>query len=300
MLDSTGITNAITNNYTAKLTGNYSVEVTNTRGSCKTTSSKVLVTKLVMPATPEIWPGKYQDGKCPGENQIVLSVKQPVTEYSYQWKRNGTPISNATDSSYSYSGILPAGDYTVEVSQSGCKTESAIQSIAYDDAPAIPSIYSQGPIVWYLACSIVNASHYKWYYNGNLIPGADKYLYVANQNLGDYYVSIGNAKGCYTASDVITIPPEITGIEDIDPFSGLKIYPNPTSGIFTIEMENQKFGELMILVMTQEGKQVLNHKFEKTTEHFRNQIDLSKQSKGIYFIYLQINGLTSNKKIIIE
>jgi len=298
MLDGTGITNAIANNYTAKLTGNYSVEVTNTRGSCTDTSSQVLVTKLDMPATPVIVPENYQEGKCPGENQIILSVDQPVTEYNYQWKRNGTPISDATGSSYS--GILPAGDYIVEVSLSGCKTESAVQSIIYNDAPAKPSIYSQGPIVWYLACSIVNASHYKWYYNGNLIPGADKYLYVANQNLGNYYVSIGNAKGCYTASDVITIPTGITGIEDIDPFSGLKIYPNPTSGIFTIEMENQKFGELMILVMTQEGKQVLNHKFEKTTEHFRNQIDLSKQSKGIYFIYLQINGLTSNKKIIIE
>ena len=103
--------------------------------------------------------------------------------------------------------------------------------------------------VWYLACSNDSASQYKWYYNGTLIPGADKYLYVANQNLGNYYVSISNAKGCFTASDEIKIPSGATGIDDVDPFAGLKIYPNPTPGLFTIEMDNQVFGDLNIKII---------------------------------------------------
>ena len=300
MLNNTGITNAITNNYTAKLSGNYSVEVTNTKGLCKTTSSQVAVTKLVKPATPVIVTQNYQVGTCPGANQIVLSVDQPVIDYGYQWKRNGTPISNATGSNYS--GFLSAGDYSVTVSQSGCKTESAVKTIVYDNAPPKPLIYVHGPNVWYLASSIADAAQYKyrWYYNENLIPGADKYIYVANKNLGNYYVTIENNKGCYTSSDVVKIPTGGISIEDTDPFAGLKIYPNPNSGQFTIETDNRIFGEVEISVLDQRGNEIFRSKSEKTSEKFSSLINLRNKSKGIYFVNLRIKGLITGSKIIIE
>ena len=142
MIDGTSLTGGGLYKYVAKLTGNYSVEVINTTGNCKDTSSQVSVTKLDMPATPLIVTENYQEGKCPGDNPVVLSVDQPVTEYSYQWKRNGTPISNAITSSHQ--GFLPAGDYSVVVNQAGCKTESVVKTIIYDDAPEKPLIYAEG------------------------------------------------------------------------------------------------------------------------------------------------------------
>jgi PKD repeat protein len=299
MLNNTGITNANSNNYKAKVTGNYSVEVTNSKGSCKTTSSQVSVTKLATPAIPAIIPENYITGKCPGTTSIVLKVDQSVTEYSYQWKRNGTPISNAINSSYQAS-LLPAGDYSVTASLSGCKTESLVQPIIYDDAPAKPLVYAQGPSVWYLACSNDSAAQYKWYFNGTLIPGADSYFYVANRKLGKYNVSISNAKGCFTMSDTLTIPKGTTGIEDVDPFVGLKIYPNPTNGLFTIEMNNQVFGNLIIGILNQGGKEILNIKFKKTTEHFSSQVDLSGQPKGMYLINLKIDKYLANRKVVVK
>jgi hypothetical protein len=65
-------------------------------------------------------------------------------------------------------------------------------------------------------------------------------------------------------------------------------------------MDNQKFGDLMIMVMTQDGKQVLNLKFEKTTEHFFGQIDLSGQPKGMYLINMLIDKYSAIKKVIVE
>jgi FG-GAP-like repeat/PKD domain/Secretion system C-terminal sorting domain len=300
MLNNTGITNAIANNYTAKMSGNYSVEVTNTKGSCKTTSSQVAVTKLAMPATPVIVTQNYQEGKCPGENQIVLSVDQPVIEYSYQWKRNGTPISNATGGSHI--DILSAGDYSVTANLSGCRTESAVKTITYENAPPKPLIYIHGPNVWYLACSISSAEEYKyrWYYNGILIPEADKYIYVANQNLGNYYVTIENTKGCYSSSDVVKIPTGDISTEETDPFAGLKIYPNPSPGQFVVEMDNQAYGEIVISVLAQGGRQVLSKKFDKTTEHFLNQLDLSGQAKGIYIINFKTDKFLVTRKLVVE
>jgi len=299
MLNNTPITNADSNDFTAKLTGNYSVEVINSKGGCITISSQLPVTKQEKPAIPVIVTANYQPEECPGESPVVLSVDQQVAEYSYQWMRNGTPISYATTGSYQ--GLLPEGDYTVVVDQAGCLTESDVTTLVYDDAPTKPLIYATGPTVWYLVCSNDSADHlYKWYYNGTLIPRAEKYIYVANQRLGKYNVSVGNANGCFTMSDTLRIPTGIIGIEDIDPFAGLIIYPNPTSGIFTIEMDNELFGELIIAIFDQNGKEIRIIKSEKTTGNFSEQVNLSSYTKGLYYISLEINGQVSNKKIIIE
>ena len=182
----------------------------------------------------------------------------------------------------------------------GCKSQSDILNVYFENAPEKPLVYAQGPAIWFLACSNDSASQYKWYYNGSIIQGADQYIYVANRNLGQYSVSIANAKGCFTVSDVVTIPTGVTGIDDVDPFAGLKIYPNPTPGLFTIEMDNLLFGDLIINILTQEGKEILKIKFEKTTVHFSSQIDFSGQPKGMYLINLLIDKYFVNRKVIVE
>jgi hypothetical protein len=101
-------------------------------------------------------------------------------------------------------------------------------------------------------------------------------------------------------SDVITIPTGTTGIDDIDPFAGLKIYPNPNPGLFTIEMNNQLFGDLMIGIFSEEGKEIINIKFKKTTEYFSSQINMSRQPKGYYLITFDLNKKIAVRKIIIE
>jgi hypothetical protein len=161
-------------------------------------------------------------------------------------------------------------------------------------------IIAKGPNVWYLISSITSAQKYKWYYNGTLIQGADDFMHIAGQNLGRYNLSISNDGVCYTISDTLTIPKGTTGIEDSDPFENVKIYPNPTTGMFTIEMNNNVFGELVIDIITQNGSKILNIKFEKTTEHFQSQIDLSGRSKGMYLINLSLDKFMTTRKILVE
>jgi PKD repeat protein len=291
------IASATTNSYTATYSGKYQLQISNEQG-CSVITPAVNVTVKPIPYKPVIASDNYQQGKCLGENPLRLNVNQIVTEYNYQWSRNGIPLSNA--GTFSLEGFLAQGDYSVEADLNGCKVQSDLFSITYQDAPEKPMIYAQGPSVWYLACSNDSASKYRWYCNGNLIEGADKYFYVANRKMGNYQVSISNTKGCITMSDITTIPPGTTGLEETDPFDGLKIYPNPTPGLFTIEMDNQIFGELVIDILTQEGKKTLKIKFEKTYEHFLSQIDLSGQLKGLYLIYFRLKNYSEIKKIIIE
>jgi PKD repeat protein len=298
LLDGTGLTNADSSKLVAMFSGNYSVKVTNSIGNCLTTSAGTIVTTKELPVKPIIGSDNWHEGDCPGINPVKISVNQAVSEYSYQWYRDDVPLSSST---LPYlEGFLKQGDYTLKADLSGCGSLSDKFSIVYQNAPEAPQIIAKGPTVWYLLCNNTNAVSYKWYYNGNLISGANNYMYVANQKLGKYNVSISNDKGCFTMSDTITIPIGTTGIEDVYPFAGLKIYPNPSLGLFTIEMDNNIFGELMIDIFDQNGTKALNIKFEKTTEHFMCQIDLSGQSKGMYIINLAIKEYTATRKLIVE
>jgi hypothetical protein len=118
--------------------------------------------------------------------------------------------------------------------------------------------------------------------------------------MGIYRVEISIQGNCYVPSDEITLPLGITGTEDIDPFEGVKIYPNPTPGMFTIEMNNNIFGELLIDLFSQTGSKVLNIKFEKTTEHFQTKIDLSGQPKGMYLINISLDKFKVVRKVLVE
>ncbi|MBK9390236.1 MAG: VCBS repeat-containing protein [Bacteroidetes bacterium] len=183
-------------------------------------------------------------------------------------------------------------------SENGCSdTASSVLNICNETLEK-PAIISRGPNVWYLQCSIETAKYYRWYLNDKIISEAKGYDYLANQKMGIYKVEISDKGECYIPSDEIKIPTGITGIEDSDPFEGVKIYPNPTPGLFTIEMDNNIFGELVIDIYNQIGSKALNIKFEKTTEHFQTQIDLSGQSKGMYLINLSLDEFRAVRKLL--
>jgi len=182
----------------------------------------------------------------------------------------------------------------------GCSDTARAEIYICNEALDKPEIISQGPSVWYLLCSINNAKLYRWYWNNKLISDANSSFYLANQKTGTYRVEISNNGNCYIPSDDIEIPKGITGIEDTDPFENVKIYPNPTTGMFTIEMNNNIFGELAIDIFTQNGSKALNIKFEKTTAHFSSQIDLNGQGKGMYLLNLSLDKYRAVRKVVVE
>ena len=185
-------------------------------------------------------------------------------------------------------------------SENGCSDTAKAEIYICNETLEKPSIISRGPNIWYLLCDNTSAKHYRWYLNDKIIPEANSYFYMVNQKLGTYKVEISDKGECYIPSDEIQIPKGITGVEDADPFEDVRIYPNPTTGMFTIEMNNNIFGELIIDIYTQSGSKALNIKFEKTTEHFMSQIDLSGQSKGMYLVNLSLDKFRAVRKVVVE
>ena len=84
-----------------------------------------------------------------------------------------------------------------------------------------------------------------------------------------------------------------TSVNDIKQ-SIFNIYPNPTNGLFTIDLDNTNVYDIKISNVL--GQLVLNTK----SDGLSTVIDLSSLDKGIYTVDLISDGQTYSDKIIIE
>ena len=90
-------------------------------------------------------------------------------------------------------------------------------------------------------------------------------------------------------------PPIVTDLPLVSGADNFNIYPNPSSGIFTLNMNN--ILNAKVFVYDTHG----NSLFTKDCRNETNpQIDLSNQSKGIYFVEMVAGNERRTEKIIIQ
>jgi photosystem II stability/assembly factor-like uncharacterized protein len=127
--------------------------------------------------------------------------------------------------------------------------------------------------------------------NNTFVPiaGETGRSFVPAQN-GSYAVEISNGE-CSVVSECIDFTLlKITGTNLPE---GIKIYPNPSGGIFTVEINHPENGTYLKLTGIS-GKTL----FVIPLHSGKNIIDIRKFSKGIYMLQLLQNGRISNFKII--
>ena len=88
-------------------------------------------------------------------------------------------------------------------------------------------------------------------------------------------------------------------INEITEQVSVTIFPNPSNGIFNLEMEqfvNLKMGSIDIFNVL--GEQIFQSNIQNQTSNI--QINLSAQPKGIYFVNIKVGQELISKKIVIE
>ena len=111
-----------------------------------------------------------------------------------------------------------------------------------------------------------------------------------------------NTSNTYTLENIqanSTISVEFVVIDAIVDNEVLKarIYPNPSKGQITIELNNAENKSMQIEVRDVLGKLILT---EMQTIISKNTIDLTSQNPGIYNLMIKIDNQISNFKIMIE
>tara|TARA_B110000238_G_C16141407_1_gene446478 strand:- start:7417 stop:7716 length:300 start_codon:yes stop_codon:yes gene_type:complete len=82
--------------------------------------------------------------------------------------------------------------------------------------------------------------------------------------------------------------------------NNLNIYPNPSSDIFNISFISEDIQSLRIKVLNLLGEVIYTQDLEQFIGEYTKQIDLSNNSKGVYFLEITINNAIVNKKLIIQ
>ena len=193
MLDGNAISGATNAAYTAKIAGSYTVEITSYASNCVTTSTATRVTVNASPtATITVSPSS---AFC----QAFLLTASSGT--SYQWLTGGSPISGATNSTFTGTG---GNSYAVEITNAaGCKATSAVTPLPLASMMSVV-ISPAGPVALCAGQSaILNAPTgqgftYQWSKNGAIITGATHASYTVT-NAGLYTVTV-SASGCSATS----------------------------------------------------------------------------------------------------
>ena len=189
-------------NYTASVSGVYSVVVTNSYG-CPVISAPVTVTVNSAPLATLAAGGPTTF--CTGKNVLLKAISG--TGYTYKWKRSGVVITGQTSSTYL---AETTGVYSVEVTNAaGCSTTSIAISVSVVPAPlatvavAGPTTFCEGKNV--LLKAIVGTGYtYQWRKNGVNMHSQNSSTLTAMLT-GIYTIVVTNSGGCSTTSTGIDV-----------------------------------------------------------------------------------------------
>ena len=222
---------------------------------------------------------------------------------SWQWQFPGGVPSSSTDQNPTNICYNLPGTYDVVLittNANGTDTLTEQNYITVNPTPPNPTIVQVG---YTLTSS--PATSYQWQLNTVNIPGATNQSYTVLQS-GYYTVVVGDSHGCNSSFTKYIL---ISGINDVFSDANISIYPNPSSGSFTVEMPDELNRDgVSIDVMNTLGQKVFSSNESRpdgvTNSSLWNSsekriIDLTKEACGVYFIEIKSQNTFLKKKILI-
>lgn len=224
---------------------------------------------------------------CPGTTQSY-STSGNATIYNWTVPAGWTNMVGQGTNSINVTVEANGGNITVFANNNCGNSPTQTLAVTFHSIPPVPTITANGTTLMSSA-----GTTYQWYFNGSLIQGATTQFYACTGS-GFYQVEITNNYGCKAISTPFGCPNAIE--ENIS--SNIKIYPNPTDGIFTLEMRGQDIGktDYKIEIFNYLGQEIYDQEIlMKKTE-----IDLSNKPKGIYFVLINTEERTYISKVVIQ
>jgi hypothetical protein len=82
--------------------------------------------------------------------------------------------------------------------------------------------------------------------------------------------------------------------------NNLTIYPNPSRDIFNITFQAEEKQDLKVRILNVIGEEMLAEDLQQFIGQYTKKIDLSNNAKGIYFLEIETNNGSMNKKIVLQ
>jgi hypothetical protein len=284
-----GMTYQAAAEFTGLLAGNYYIFVKDANGCINVPDTAVSITE---PDAISIGYVTTPVSCFEGDDGIITVTPAGGTpDYTYLW--------NNDETTPEITGLM-AGTYTVTVTDANdCSLDSIIQlgelprlvfvSILIDSASSETTADGEITIEVEGGSPLYSISNGIDVEIGNNVNFDELFP-------TEYIITVTDAKSCQIDSTV-TLPFK-TGIFDLNYFSGIAIYPNPTTGKLTVEIENPEARDMVMEIINLQGQLIMKRELEYNGQpRFIETIDLG-DVKGTYF--MRVDGLPVNTKIIVK
>ena len=84
------------------------------------------------------------------------------------------------------------------------------------------------------------------------------------------------------------------------PVENLNIFPNPNMGLFNIEFDLRQKGKTAVSIYDLEGKEVFSENLGKFSGKYREEVDLTEHSKGVYLLQIRQGDEQFVKKLMVQ
>ena len=170
----------------------------------------------------------------------------------------------------------------------GCVSYGTL-TLSVEEAPTKPVVQRLGAN--YLTTQFYDK--YQWFLNGAPIAGATSQNFVASV-AGNYKVRVWNTAGCSDLSAPLAVG--TVGLDEVS-VDDLRIYPNPSQGLFNVDMTGLN-EDISMRIYDSMGRFISEQKLSSGTIEV---IDLSNSASGMYqLVLMDSEGNTLVRRVTIQ
>ena len=265
--------------------GSYTVVVTDGVGCMGEETVEVEAALAISASTTVV------DASCFEDNDGVITVNAEGGSGTFEYSEDGNNY--IADNEF---GGFTAGTYTLFVQDEFACEASVSATVGEPEAVVITGIVSEGSATGQGTIDVTVTGGnlpYEYEWIGQGVSGQDTQD-LNGISSGSYTVEVTDANGCSSiATFNIT-----TDLREIETGVLATVYPNPSQGLFTVDITGGYQGQVQYQVVDAQSRQVLHGQWNAQGGFFRSNLDLSGAEAGMYRLVMMANGRPSSLQLI--
>jgi hypothetical protein len=255
---------------------------------------------------------EIMNASCNNSNDGKIIAKGTgIGPWNYSWFSSTNNVIKQTTNSFYYDSLqnLNAGSYSVQITDAAGMCGSLTKEISILPLNSIyagftlakDTVYADEDQTIVFQNNSIGATSYAW----NFGDGSPEQNYIQPtshlySSEGMYAIRlIAKYNGCSDTlqKQLVVLPANYTGLNEYDVLSGISVFPNPSKGVFNIQLNDQGWQNAVIEIRTTTGALIYKVQLDSP----KKQINLQNLAKGVYIYQIALNNSSYERgKIIIE
>ncbi len=230
---------------------------------------------------------------------VSFSDQSSNNPTAWNWQFQGGTPSSSTMQHPTVTYFTP-GTYDVTLSTSnvgGSSSSTKNNFITVDPFPTASFTTSKNGLNVQFTNTSTNAISYAWDFgDGHTDTSSNPQHIYASE--GTYIVKL-TANGCGVSilESELTVMSSATKTPEW--LQEIRLLPNPSRGIFSIEMKGTWSGEIAFAIFNQSGQMIFTETFTPQTHSFAQQFDLGNVMGGVYWLRVHAGGESWMEKLVV-